>query len=953
MDARTILFAMFTISLVIAGLILMIFLNKQGHDDRKTMTDEMDRFIIDGVLGKEGILFKKDAKLFMKRYTELKQVITIDADKEAAFMNVIETFELEDFYRKRLRSRSKYHRIEAAVYLGVIGTETARKAIEDGLYKERYHSAKLYYIHTLVGIKHPCSIPPIAHSLLDAPQWYREKVHPLLNEYGRASFEFFAQIKDSKRSEYKELIIGFAEAYPIEALQDYLRDIARDPDEDEAIRYKAFSVLMKVYFIEIDRPEYLKHPDPYIRGLSIRAYGANPSVENLYVLIPLLTEDENREAAMEAIGKILAQRPPQVCILLEEFRKYSNENVRSGLAELIAKRVDYMMLKVSADNKEDFKTIIKEIMLRGKNSNIISFLNKNCDMGIEREMIPILRDVFDKSPEVKLAYRTYLNESLLKKCGQTRFVPESAKREEKQNKRIILYLYFLLLVLFFSFPAAYAFRHSDLLFTLPWQEQLKVYVLDFNYYLAYYSMAVNSIYLFLLVCSFFGVREQARYWKLKKMPFLFKKKMMPSVSIIAPAFNEEASIIESANSLMNLKYPDYELIIVNDGSKDQTLQTLIQYFELEKVDQAVNESLRTMPIKGIYRNETFPKLTVVDKENGGKADSLNTGINFSAKDYFCGIDSDSLLETDALLKLASLMLDEEVECPALGGNIFPVNGCTIDKGMLTDQRIPENRVARLQMIEYIRAFMAGRVGWAQLDCLLIISGAFGLFKRDRIIEIGGYLTSSGEYQKDTVGEDMELVVRLNCHMLEKKQKFKIKYSYNANCWTEVPESFRVLKRQRDRWHRGLIDILTFHKKMIGNPRYGKAGTIAMPYFFIFEMMGPLVEMQGYVMVFLAAVFGMLNLEIAGLLFVSIILMGILISVSSLYLAEKESDYFTFKELAVLVFYAFIENFGLRQLISFWRVTGYVNSLKKPKGWGKMERKGFAVKTDLADVQSPQ
>jgi cellulose synthase/poly-beta-1,6-N-acetylglucosamine synthase-like glycosyltransferase len=148
-----------------------------------------------------------------------------------------------------------------------------------------------------------------------------------------------------------------------------------------------------------------------------------------------------------------------------------------------------------------------------------------------------------------------------------------------------------------------------------------------------------------------------------------------------------------------------------------------------------------------------------------------------------------LLETDALLKLASLMLDEEVECPALGGNIFPVNGCTIDKGMLTNLRIPENRVARLQMIEYIRAFMAGRVGWAQLDCLLIISGAFGLFKRDRIIEIGGYLTSSGEYNKDTVGEDMELVVRLNRHMLEKKQKFKIKYSYNANCWTEVPESF--------------------------------------------------------------------------------------------------------------------------------------------------------------------
>jgi cellulose synthase/poly-beta-1,6-N-acetylglucosamine synthase-like glycosyltransferase len=440
--------------------------------------------------------------------------------------------------------------------------------------------------------------------------------------------------------------------------------------------------------------------------------------------------------------------------------------------------------------------------------------------------------------------------------------------------------------------------------------------------------------------SFIGVIKQSRNWNLKKITFLFKKGIMPTISIIAPAFNEEETIIESANSLLNLKYPDYELIIVNDGSKDNTIQTLIKYFDLEKVDIIIDEKLKTMPIRGIYRNKSMPKLTVVDKENGGKADSLNTGINISSKDYFCGIDADSLLEADALLKLTSLIVDEEVECPAMGGNVFPSNGCSVDKGMITNLQIPKNTVARLQSIEYIRAFMAGRVGWAYIDCLLIISGAFGLFKKDRIIEIGGYLTSSGKYHKDTVGEDMELVVRLSRHMIEKKRKFKINYAFNANCWTEVPESYNVLKRQRDRWHRGLIDILTFHRKIIGNPKYGKIGMIAFPYFFIFEMMGPIIEIQGYCMVVLAAILGLLSVKIAMLLFIVTILMGILISLSSLLMAEKETDYFTVKELSILILYSLVENFGPRQLISFWRVSGYLNSLKKPKGWGEMKRKGF-------------
>jgi cellulose synthase/poly-beta-1,6-N-acetylglucosamine synthase-like glycosyltransferase len=278
---------------------------------------------------------------------------------------------------------------------------------------------------------------------------------------------------------------------------------------------------------------------------------------------------------------------------------------------------------------------------------------------------------------------------------------------------------------------------------------------------------------------------------------------------------------------------------------------------------------------------------------------------------------------------------------AAGGNIMPINGCTVERGALTRIALPRNTVARFQGIEYIRAFMAGRVGWSQLRALLIISGAFGVFRRQRVLDVGGYLTEAGRYGRDTVGEDMELVVRLKRSLLAARVPHRINYAFNANCWTEVPEDLKVLHRQRDRWQRGLIDILFFHRTMAFNPRYGRTGTIALPYFFVFEMVGPLIELQGYAMVLLAAVLGLLNVQIALLLFLTVILMGVFVSMFSLYVAEMETDHFSTRDVATLITYAVIENFGFRQLTSWWRVSGYMSSLRKPKGWGQMVRKGFA------------
>jgi cellulose synthase/poly-beta-1,6-N-acetylglucosamine synthase-like glycosyltransferase len=265
-------------------------------------------------------------------------------------------------------------------------------------------------------------------------------------------------------------------------------------------------------------------------------------------------------------------------------------------------------------------------------------------------------------------------------------------------------------------------------------ETLKLFIVDGNYYLIYYSTAISCIYLLLLFISAIGAIGQGNYSRIKKRTFLFRRNILPGVSVIGPAYNEETNIIESVNSLLNLQYPDYEVIVVNDGSKDRTLLRLIEYFRLEKVDLVVQKDIATRPIRGVYRNKSIPKLTVVDKLNGGKADSLNAGINVACKDYFCGIDADSLLHEDSLLKCAGALLDFEVETVAIGGNIFPVNGCVVRQGTLESIGTPRSALANFQFIEYIRAFMAGRIGWARINSLLIISGAFGLFKRRRVFD---------------------------------------------------------------------------------------------------------------------------------------------------------------------------------------------------------------------------
>ena len=928
-------------------IILNLIIRKLKSVKSKKVSRKQEGILLNTLSGSKSDV---KSKLSVSKYLTMKQSIYIDRLERENIEKHIDINKIEKKQLKRLKSIFRNVRIEASVYLGVLGTENARLALEKSIIRETYYPAKLYMANALADICCEDSIPVLVKSLIGARRWYRDRVNMLLSDFGEAFNSYLIQIIDSGKIEIKELIVDFASTYFSEHTVTYLVKLIDTKEEEySSLVYKAAGILASYYPKVLGSAKYLNSTDTEIRNAAVKALASFNTIESVEKLLQYLREDSTARSAVYAISMLIEKNPGYINYVAKKFEEEKDIKTRQRLAEILSSRIEYFIMKLASKNKTTAAEAIRQMVLLGRTSEVIDFLNKNKDIDIENELIAIIKGVVATSDVLKNEFSRYLSERLLTKCGLPMHKEVIPKKEEQKDRKLKAMLYSILALVLLTFPVVYALRHYDIILNTPIIQQINIFILDYNYYFLFYSIALNMIYLCLLLLSNINAKRQLKLWNIKNISLLFKKRMLPSISIIAPAFNEEKTIIESSNSLLNLKYPDYELIIVNDGSKDRTLDVLIKYFDLIRVDHIFECRLNTKLIRGIYMNRSMPKLIVVNKENGGKADSLNAGINISRKEYFCGIDADSLLEEEALLKLASLTLDVGVETPALGGNIFPINGCTIERGQIKKIRIPENRLARFQTIEYIRAFMAGRLGWAFMNSLLIISGAFGLFRKERVISAGGYLTSSGKYAKDTVGEDMELVVRISRLMRELGQKYKICYALNANCWTEVPEDLKSLKKQRYRWHKGLIDILTFHKKVLFNPKYGRTGIIAMPYFFIFEMIGPLFEILGYIMIAAAFILGLLDGEIAILIFIATVLAGMLVSISSLLIAEEDIKNFRMKDILMLILYAILENFGPRQLFSLWRVGGYLSMLRNTGGWDKAERKGFAAPNTASKV----
>ncbi|WP_316572467.1 glycosyltransferase [Neobacillus sp. YIM B06451] len=457
----------------------------------------------------------------------------------------------------------------------------------------------------------------------------------------------------------------------------------------------------------------------------------------------------------------------------------------------------------------------------------------------------------------------------------------------------------------------------------------------FGWFIAIYMCGSIIFYWIILIISIVQLRKESQLDRDQAYMEYTNEIYTKPVSIIVPAYNEEAGVVQSVRSLLTLNYPLFEVIVVNDGSKDQTLKKMIDHYEMKEISKVIRKQLDSKPIRKTYQSSLLPNLYMIDKENGGKADALNAGLNFSNYPYVCSLDGDSVLEHDAFLKVMKPIIDSDEEVIASGGSVRIANGCEIRDGHILKIGISSHPLVIMQIIEYLRAFLMGRIGLSRHNLLLIISGAFGVFSKRWVMEAGGYKT-------DTVGEDMELVVRMHRLIKEKGLKKKVVYVPDPVCWTEVPEDMTTLRRQRSRWHRGLFESLWTHRGLTFNPKYGSIGFIAFPYFWFVEFLGPIIELAGYIFLLLCLFLGGTYLEFGILLSLLLLLYGSVISMAAVLLEEWTlTKYPQVRHIVKLFLYSLTETIWYRPLTVLWRCEGIWKLIKRDKSWGEMKRKGVS------------
>ncbi len=453
----------------------------------------------------------------------------------------------------------------------------------------------------------------------------------------------------------------------------------------------------------------------------------------------------------------------------------------------------------------------------------------------------------------------------------------------------------------------------------------------FNYAVLLYFIAMEAQLLILAVMSYGALRKDRFASRFGRIHDMLTSDTTPPVSIIIPAYNEAAGIVESVRSIALLQYPRKEILVVNDGSTDETMQRLIDEFELEPIDTPYRPRLDSAPIKRIYKSSLPLPLVVVDKENGGKGDAINAGLNVARYPYVMATDADIVLEEEALLRAMRHFVENRSATVAVAGNVRPLNGCDVRRGKVTRVALPRRPTEMAQVVEYIRSFLGARPAWSHLNALPIVSGAFGVFQKEAVIEAGGYRTGH-------LGEDMELTMRLHRHFRKQRRPYRIVYAPDAVAWTEVPTNKDILRKQRIRWHRGLMQVIREYKGMLFDPRYGIVGMVSWPSFVAFEFVAPIIEFIGWVAVPASLLLGILNLEIAIPLMLIALALGAANSLIGLILDERFGYYNRAGEAWRLLIYSLGEQLGLRQRTVWWRVRAMFWNPRR-KEWGDMQRTG--------------
>ena len=466
----------------------------------------------------------------------------------------------------------------------------------------------------------------------------------------------------------------------------------------------------------------------------------------------------------------------------------------------------------------------------------------------------------------------------------------------------------------------------------------------FTYFVVVYSSAIISSYIIMTIMAFLQHRKHHTYHddaytieELKKSPYT------PGISIVAPAYNEEKTVITNVNSLLSLDYPDFEVVIVNDGSKDRTLELLIENFDLVKVPYAYVEKIKTKPFRGLYKtrsdNPSFKRLTVVDKVNGGtKADASNAGVNVVSNKFFVCTDVDCVLDKYALYRIIWPTMRSSRRVIAVSAAMRMSNGCIVENGQMAELHPPHSLIPLFQDLEYTRSFLIGKTALGRINAMQNVSGGFGMFDTEIVIKAGGY-------DGDSFAEDMDMVARMIRYMCDSGEDYRIVQIPETCCWTEGPPTLKVLNRQRTRWGRGLLQFFTVHSDMIWNRNYRQYGLVTLPYIMIFELLAPLIEFTGYFMVLWLILHGAVNYHTIWIAFLGLYCFAQLLTVTIIsYDSYVGTSFKNKKDYLWFVLASLLEPVMYHPLNVWFSLRGYWKHIWGTQMvWGNMTRKGVQQK----------
>ncbi len=849
----------------------------------------------------------------------------------------------------KLRSRFLRNRVSGIRLSDLFDNPTKASILQNQLISEPKLFLRLKIVYLLCETGIPDIVNYVVDSMDGAEELYRKKVISIMKEHQDLLNAWAESDWQRQSTDVQRVLIQACRSKMQNWYYDFLSEMSLNQEED--IAGEAAEVLLELYGNDDVYQRMLDSSSKEVRQKAVYYFFQDDALPDQQTTRKLLQIEEYHQKIVDGLIDRVKETPRLLPELFERYKTAENEQERTGYARVLSTRIRYFIMQIDKEDAGEIRELIDDIITLRLSSPIINFLNINKNLSKEKLLLEAIAPHFHTHEYFLHQCQMYLNRGLKKKLNLPPLPRSYSTKKIQLTLKDRQYLIALAAItLSVPFVIFFLFKGAILPF-MSGEEKLVSFIFMYHSIFAVYTIAINSIYFFLLVQSWKGFHEKQLNWESAGKKFLYTSGILPSVTILAPAYNEESTIVQSIYSLLSLRYPDSELIVINDGSSDSTMNTLISKFDLQLVDYSLNGTIETSPVRGLYKNDRIPNLLVIDKENGGKADALNTALNIASGEYICSIDSDSLLEPESLTKMMFQTLIRAERTVAVGGNIIPVNGCRVEKGAISEVHVAQNKYARYQTIEYLRSFITGRMGWARMNMLMIISGAFGAFRKQDVMDIGGYMTGKGTQKKDTVGEDMELVVRLTRHLHEQKAKYFVDYAPNANCWTEVPDNLTDLMKQRDRWQRGLIENLVYHRKMLLNRNYGITGLLVFPYFYLFELLGPFWETGGYCVLLLTLLLGLLSSKVFFVMFSIVVLFGILISTTALFLSEKGILTLPKQDFGKLVSRAVLENLGFRQIISMYRTFTYFSYLTKNKDWQKFKRIGFNSSGDHTINQS--